>query len=157
MNSTLIDLAKQVRGKTLYLLAHVGEEEARFSGAGLHNTILWHAGHALVVIEQLCLVVPFGTKPAYPDGWFEIFGWDSKPAEVKTWPPLREVVAALTEQQERLVAKFESVDPASIDEPIGEPPHREPRRSVIVHGLHDEACHQGEIYLLMKLFRRGAK
>jgi hypothetical protein len=157
MDATLIDMATQVRGKTLYLLTHVGEDEARLSVAGLHNTILWHGGHAMVVIEQLCLVDPFGMEPSYPSGWFEMFGWNSKPSEVKVWPSLSEVVAALSEQRERLVAKLSSIDAATLDEPIGEPPHRSPRRSIIVHGLHDEACHQGEIYLLMKLLRRGAR
>lgn len=157
MDLTLIEMAKQVRGKTLRLLNGVDDEMAHYTPAGLHNTILWHAGHALVVVENLAMVHPFGTHPAYPEGWFELFGWNSKPAEVKAWPSMSDVHAQLLSQRERLVNFLSEIDSSALDETVGEPPNQQPRRGVIVHGLHDEACHQGEIYLLRKLWKLRAK
>ena len=53
-DSTLPTLLDEVRGKTLRLLAVVGERESLWSPPGLHNSIRWHAGHCYVVVEALC-------------------------------------------------------------------------------------------------------
>ena len=52
-DETLLQLAKGVRGKTLRILDGVSEEQAVWLPAGLHNHILWNAGHALIVVEHL--------------------------------------------------------------------------------------------------------
>jgi hypothetical protein len=42
------------------------------------------------------------------------------------------------------------------DEQLGRPSVADPRHTVrrsILHGLHDEACHCGEMYLLLKMRR----
>ena len=79
-DESLILLAREVRGKTLRLLDGVSDEDARYTPAGLNNTILWHAGHALVVVEHLSVVPATGRAPEYPQGWFESFSWKSATA-----------------------------------------------------------------------------
>ena len=82
MDATLLELLKEVRWKTLKLLEGVDESQARFTPEGLHNTILWHAGHALIVVEHLGFGAIPDFKPTYPADWFDKFSWSSKPATV---------------------------------------------------------------------------
>ena len=152
VDQTLLTLADEVRAKTLRRLDGVSEAEARFTGPGLNNSIAWHAGHALMLVEHLCIMPATGAVPQYPAGWFEIFGWQSRPAAVPpdAWPPLADVVARLREQWERLRSVINATSPDALDRII-DPTRGRTLRYSIVHGLHDEACHQGEIYLLRKL------
>src|SRR5215208_1495348 len=91
-DETLLLLASEVRGKTLRILdAVTSDEEVRFTGPGLNNSILWHAGHSIIVVEHLGLVPATGHAVAYPSGWFEKFGWKTEPAKVKEWPEVAEV------------------------------------------------------------------
>ena len=153
-DSTLLMLASEIRGKTLRVLGGVTEEEARFTGhAALGNSILWHAGHCLVVVERLAVVPAMGTgeAPVYPPGWWETFGAGSKPAEVTAWPTLSEIVALLNDQAARLLAVMKTLRQERMDQVIDAVNNRTLRFSIL-HGLHDEAQHQGEIQLLKKLW-----
>ena len=154
-DETLLTLADEVRGKTLRLLDGVPPGLAHFTGTGLSNSTLWHAGHALMLVEHLCIVPATGAAPQYPAGWFEVFSWNSVPAAVApgAWPALAEVVERLRGQHARLRAAIGNLSPQQLDRAAG-PSHRRPLRHSIVHGLHDEASHQGEIYLLRKLYVR---
>ena len=150
-DESLLLLAAEVRGKTLRILEGVTDEQARFSGpAGLNNSILWHAGHALVLVEHLCVAPASGRPPVYPPGWFETFGWQSVPATVTRWPRLAEVTERLREQSGRLTAALEALTPEQLDRVV-DPQRNRRLRYTILHGLHDEANHQGEMYLLRKI------
>ena len=149
-DESLLLLASEVRGKTLRLLDGVSDDVARFAPPDLNNSILWHAGHALVVVEHLGLMPATGRAAGYPAGWFDTFSWGSKPATVTAWPPLSEVVAALRDQLARLTAILQSLSPEQLDAIVDKNRNRTLRYSVL-HGLHDEAGHQGEIWLLRKL------
>jgi hypothetical protein len=152
-DATLLELVKEVRWKTLKILETVDGEMARFKPPGLNNTILWHAGHAAVVVEQLCFVVAAGTAPKTPPDWFEKFGWNSKPAMVTQWPSVAEVVDWLKDQRDRLIALVETFTPEQLDRIVGTAPRNRTVRGEIVHALHDEANHQGEMHLLKKLWK----
>ncbi len=152
-DDSLLLLLDEVRGKTLRLLEVVETPLDRWAPPGLQNTILWHAGHSYVLTEWLTLRA-LGRPPEIPDGWFALFSWKSRPAEVAKdrWPPLPEVIRHLEEQRERL----RRVIGGLTDEQLGSPSASDPRQTVrrsILHGLHDEACHCGEIRLLLKLQR----
>ena len=149
-DESLILLAHEVRGKTLRLLDGVSDDESRFTPPGLSNTILWHAGHALAVVERLSVVPATGDAPSYPPGWFETFGWKSEPATVTHW--LGEVIERLREQLPRLVRAIEALSPERLSSIL---PNNRTLRYSILHGLHDEAGHQGEMYLLRKMVRVG--
>ena len=149
-DQTLLILLNDVRGKTLRILDQVTEEQARFAPPGLQNSILWHAGHSYVVVEHLGVSRATGKPPVYPDGWFDKFSWQSKPATVKEWPTLAEVKEGLVEQQKRLAAAIQNLTEDQLADTRGDPKSR-PLRWAILHGLHDEADHQGEMWLLKKL------
>lgn len=151
-DETLLTLANEVRAKTLRRLDGVSAEVARFTAPGLNNSVLWHAGHALMLVEHLCIMPATGATPEYPPGWFELFGWDSRPASIppNAWPTLPQVVDRLREQLDRLHAALRPLSAEQLDRVL-EPPRKGTLRYSIVHGLHDEACHQGEIHLLRKL------
>lgn len=148
-DATLLMLLNDVRGKTLRLLDGVSEEEARFAPPGLSNTIVWHAGHVLVVTEHLGVTKASGAKPSYPGGWFEMFSWQSKPTPVTHWPALADVVTDLRAQQVRFAAAIGGMTNEQLERALD----GGTVRHSIVHGLHDEACHQGEIWLLRKLWK----
>ncbi|MCR4412374.1 MAG: DinB family protein [Thermoguttaceae bacterium] len=153
-DESLLLLFDEVRGKTLRLLDGVTDQEARWTPPGLHNHILWHAGHAYVLVESLVLE-SLGKRPQLPEGWFELFSWRSDPARVPRdrWPPLAQVVAELSAQHERLRRLIAGLGDAQLGGPTPGG-RRRTARYAIVHSLHDEACHSGEIWLLRKLLRR---
>lgn len=152
-DETLLLLAKDVRGKTLRLLEDVNDQQARFAAPGLNNTILWNAGHALIVVEHLGAMAATGRPAAYPSEWFDKFSWQSKPATVASWPGIEQVRAALREQLQRLTAAIEPLSPQQLSQ-ISDPAKNRTLRYSILHGLHDEAGHQGEIYLLKKMYAK---
>jgi len=152
-DETLLLLAKEIRGKTLKLLDGVTDEQARFAPPGLNNTILWHAGHALIVNEHLGVAPATGKEPSYPKDWFDKFSWTSKPATVTQWPSVAEVTSKLRDQLERLTAAISALRPERLSEIIDAPRNRTLRYSIL-HGLHDEAGHQGEMHLLKKLLAK---
>ena len=156
MDESLIQLANEVRAKTLWLLDGVTDEVAHFAAPGLTNSILWHAGHALVVVEYLGVAPATGRPPSVPEGWFDKFGWDSRPGNVTDWPSISDVVTELRGQLPRLTEAITALSPQQLNHVLG-PPHDESLRYLIVHGLHDEANHQGEIWLLRKMFAKSRK
>ncbi len=155
MDDSLMLLAREVRGKTLRLLDGIDDAQARFAAPGLNNSILWNAGHALIVVEHLSVAAATGKPPVYPPDWFDKFSWKSVPATVTAWPGVEEVRAALRDQLQRLTAVIETLSESQLAR-ITDPAKNRTLRYSILHGLHDEAGHQGEIYLLKKLYaKRG--
>ena len=153
-DETLLLLAKEVRGKTLRLLEGVDDRQALFAAPGLNNSILWQGGHALIVVEHLGVSPATGKPPAYPAGWFEKFSWQSKPATVTSWPEAEEVRGALRDQLQRLIAAIEPLSEEKLNQVVDTARNRTLRYSIL-HGLHDEAGHQGEMYLLKKMYAKG--
>ena len=148
---TLVLLLDEVRGKTLAILEGLSQAQARWAPAGLHNSILWHAGHAYVVVEWLTLTA-LGRQPQMPPGWFDLFSWDSEPATTAddAWPQLQAVRGQLLEQHQRLRALIAGLSEEQLRSPSQERSGA-PVRYSILHALHDEAGHGGEIWLLRKL------
>ncbi len=154
MDQTLMMLAKEVRGKTLRILEGLTDDQARFKAPGLDNSILWHAGHACVVVEHLA-AAPITGSVDLPEGWFDTFSWKSNPATVTRWPALADVRTRLTGQLERLLPLIEALSDAQLDQVL-DPARNRTLRYSILHGFHDEACHQGEMWLLKKMSQTNA-
>jgi hypothetical protein len=158
---SLLTMFDEVRGKTLFLV-DVPRDAALWAPPGTSNSILWHAGHALCVVERLTLTALEGRDdepPALPPGWWDLFGWDSTPAEtpVNAWPETAAVVDELRRQHARIRAVLANLSTEALDRPLDLPDypwHGYSRRFILVHGIHDEACHGGEIWLLRKLYER---
>lgn len=152
---TLATFVDDVRKKTLKLLDGVPEDKARAVPAPhLANHLLWYAGHVYVVTEALTYG-SLGQVPSYPEGWFAMFSWESKPKTVAAdkWPTLGRVVEQLRSQHERIRAVVAGLDEATLARKP-EAPSMQWIPSVrwgILHAFHDEANHQGETYLLKKI------
>ena len=152
-DETLLLLLDEVRHRTLKLLDGLTDAQARWAPPGLHNSILWHAGHSYILLEWFTMQA-LGAQPACPEHWFETFSWASRPASVPAdrWPPLEQVVQELRVQHGRIRKIVSNLS----DEELASPSFHAPEQTVryrIVHALHDEACHSGEIWLLRKLQR----
>ena len=152
-DETLVLLGTEVRGKTVRLLQGVSDREARWTPEGLSNNIVWHAGHSLWVVEALGLAPATGKGLQLPDGWKELFAAGSKPSPATAWPALAEVVDRLQEQLTRLTGAIRGLSQERLSQ-IVDPARNRTLRYSILHGIHDEAGHQGEIYLLKKLIAR---
>ncbi len=156
MIQPLKTLVTQVRGATLDLVQGVPDDWLTWSPEGTANHILWHAGHALCVQEVLTLQ-PVAGGDRLPAGWAETFGQDCRPVAATTEWPTRTELADLLKQQ--MTRALETLEEHADD--LASTPQREPAGAGwplldgIVHGWHDEARHQGEMYLLFKL-QRGA-
>jgi hypothetical protein len=150
-DKTLLMLLDDVRGKTLSELEGLDETHARWAPPGLQNSCLWHGGHAYMVTEFLTTRA-LGLAPQMPQGWMKMFSWESNPAHVspESWPPLDEVREALIGQHERLRTLISGLSTEQLDAPEAGNPSRSVRYA-IMHGLHDEARHSGEISLLRKM------
>jgi hypothetical protein len=146
----LIELARQVRGDTLTLLAAAPDSWLTWAPPGTSNHILWHAGHALWLGDVLA-VEPITGRSELPAGWAETFGMDCRPvSQTRDWPSRATIAQHLTAQLKRIEQRLADLSPQRLQDPrpvLG----RRSLVSAIVHGLHDEAKHQGEMYLLMKL------
>jgi DinB superfamily len=154
-DATLLLLMDEVRGKTVRLLATIAAEDAAWAPPGLQNTILWHAGHSYFLLEWLANE-GLGHSVRMPAGWYELFSWDSLPGQIAadSWPQLVEVIAALREQHERMRRIVGGLTGAELDQPSVRNPAKAVRYEIL-HALHDEACHCGEIHLLRKLRASG--
>ena len=155
---TLAELAGQVRRGTLHLLQVPDERWLHWSPPGTSNHILWHAGHALWAQDVLS-IEPLTGKSELPRDWARRFGQHCQPVvETTAWPPAEEVAALLARQLERfaelLVEHAETIADRADDPPAN---GGWPLLAGMIHAWHDEARHQGEMYLLQKLCRaRGS-
>ncbi len=156
-DQTLLALLAEIRGSLLRSLSGVDETMARWRTPGLANNILWHAGHAYIVAEWLTMG-PLGLEPVAPPGWFELFSWESRPADIpaERFPTLAEVVQKLEEQQQRLQTIFVSLGELDLKNAAVDQPDQSVR-AVIVHAFQDEAAHRGEIRMLRKLLALANK
>jgi hypothetical protein len=145
-------MIRQVRGETLCLLAAAPEDGLTWAPPGTSNHILWHAGHALWVADLLC-IEPITGHSELPPGWEAKFGSECQPvATTREWPSRREVQQMLSAQQLRMERLLSGLSASQLNDLR---PVIDDRNLVssIVHGLHDEAKHQGEMFLLLKLLR----
>jgi hypothetical protein len=146
----LIELARQVRGETLRLLEAAPEAWLTWAPPGTSNHILWHAGHALWVGDVLT-IEPITGASELPPGWAETFGMNCRPvSQTRDWPPRSTIHRHLTSQLARIVQLLSALPAERLADPRPVLDHHS-LVSAIVHGLHDEAKHQGEMYLLLKL------
>jgi hypothetical protein len=147
----LEELARQVRTGTLQLFRAAPEAWLTWAPEGTSNHILWHAGHALWLQDALC-VQPLTRKSELPAAWDATFGAHCRPvAPTSHWPSRKEVESLLDAQLVRLLELFGTE--ASRLTRIEDTPAQSTLTRGIIHGLHDEARHQGEMYLLSKLCR----
>jgi hypothetical protein len=70
---------------------------------------------------------------------------------VTEWPAVSAVKSALRDQLQRLTSVLKAVTPEQLARVV-DPPHT--LRYSITHGLHDEAIHSGEMWLLRKMYAK---
>ena len=153
ISTTLQELAKQVRGDTLQIFDAAQPSWLNYAPPGTSNHILWHAGHALWLQDVLCVRLLTG-RGELPAGWAEKFGSNCRPLnQTADWPnrdQLRELLRGQLRRVLELLARAPAERLAETADPDRGPAAVSDR---IIHGLHDEAKHSGEMYLILKLCR----
>lgn len=150
--ATLQELATQVRNSTLKNLTQSDTAALLFAPAGTSNHMIWHAGHALWVVDLLGVSLLTG-ESELPDGWADTFGMNCRPVvETTDWPDRDFLATLLSKQLDRLVSVLSETTEDQLAQPAD--PSRGPMSvsARIIHGLHDEARHCGEMHLLNKIF-----
>jgi hypothetical protein len=143
-------LARDVRGDTLEFLTTSTSGNLMWTPDGTSNHVLWHAGHALWLQDLMC-VEPITGRSELPPEWADRFGMDSQPQTVSTWPPHSEIEELLVSQLDRILDLLDDVTNSALSAPV---PRLGGKRTLcgwIIHGLHDEAKHSGEMHLLRKM------
>jgi hypothetical protein len=146
----LQELAREVRQGTLQILAAAQAAWLTWTPPRTSNHILWHAGHALWLQDLMC-VQPLSGESELPAGWAERFGMKSDPASTSIWPDRADVQQLLEAQLERMLKLLGEVSPSQLSRPARSLGGGRSLVGWIIHGLHDEARHSGEMYLLWKL------
>jgi hypothetical protein len=149
----LAELAREVRSSTLELLRASDSRWLTWSPQGTSNHILWHAGHTLWLQDALT-VLPLTGGSDLPRGWAAQFGQNSRPKLHADWPEAEVVGRLLQNQLERIEKLLSDHAELILARPNKPPPNGGwPLVPGMIHGWHDEARHQGEMYLLYKLAR----
>jgi DinB superfamily len=148
---TIQELARQVRRGTLERLDAAPADRLTWAPPGTSNHILWHAGHALWLQGGLCLEPLTGNSQLPPD-WEKTFGMNCRPVkQTSRWPSREELKELLSVQLDQIIAAIGTASESRLAEVVN--PRGDTLAGRIIHGLHDEARHQGEMYLLLKLCR----
>jgi hypothetical protein len=114
---------------------------------------LWHAGHALW-LQDILTIRPLTGHSELPRGWSTQFGQNSRPELHSAWPTLAEVRVLLENQLSQIETLLSEHAEIILTTPHAIPPSGGwPLVPGMIHGWHDEARHQGEMYLLYKLAR----
>jgi hypothetical protein len=151
-------VVEEIRGKTLKLLAEACDNELLWAPPGLSNHILWHAGHALWLGDLLGIEPITGVREL-PPGWSATFGQNCRPVrETTTWPARDEIRERLESQKNRLIEEVGKLSKKDLCQPPRSQKLGTERTLgyLIVHGMHDEANHQGEMRLLLKMQRTSS-
>lgn len=149
----LEELVRQVRSDTLRLLGAATDAQLLWAPPHTSNHVLWHAGHALW-LQGVLGVQPIVGGSELPAGWAETFGMNCRPvASTTNWPSREEVRRMLSAQRDRLISLLSKLPAEALAAPHSHGSRRRGLVESLIHGLHDEAKHQGEMYLLIKLFR----
>jgi len=147
------ELARQVRGGTIQMLTGAQPQWLTWAPPGTSNHLLWHAGHAVWLQDVLCLQ-PITGRSSLPAGWAETFGMNCRPVRTTTeWPSVARLQSLLGEKLERILEALQQMNDAALGKVANA--RGDTLAARIIHGLHDEAKHQGEMYLLLKLCRAG--
>jgi hypothetical protein len=147
----LAELARQVRKCTIELLDATNSAMLTWTPPGTSNHILWHAGHALW-LQDLLTIQPITGRSELPDDWARKFGQHSEPATISDWPDEEEVCSHLDAQLRRIQELLsQHAERIASDANKISPQCGWPLLAGMIHGWHDEARHQGEMYLLYKL------
>lgn len=148
----LAETARQVRAKTLEVLEAGPESALTWAPRGTRNHIIWHAGHILWVGDVLGLEL-LGERGLSLAGWPGMFAQDSDPAVSRRDPPGRaEIARLLRAQHDRFLALLPNADAGRYTAVVWE---KFRVADLLIHGLHDEGKHTGEMYLLVKMARAG--
>jgi hypothetical protein len=151
--SDLAILAYQVRECTLRLFDETEPGALTWTPPGTVNHILWHAGHTVWVADVLTTVAISGNSEL-PAWWAEKFGQHSRPATINEWPERTEIRARLESQLKHILDLLHEHRKMIVEKANHAPREGDwPLLYGMIHGWHDEARHQGEIYLLQKLRR----
>ncbi|OZM56309.1 hypothetical protein CIB95_12910 [Lottiidibacillus patelloidae] len=106
MEKQLYKQLEFVRFQTIKLLESTTEELADQIPTGFNNNIRWNLGHIYVSLDNL-LYSHLGEEPEISDDYFNMFHFNTSPADWKDKPPtLEELKEKLVSQEKRIKETF---------------------------------------------------
>ena len=122
------------------------------AGVAAHLPSVWNAGHVLVREGDPAGVAAAANRP--PAWLYDLVTTNSAleadPAKVGDGPTAAQVQAKLIAQLDEFIAAISTLTDDRLSQPAG-PDDDKTLRGLIAYGMHHEAGHQGEMYLLKKL------
>jgi len=158
-DASLLVVLDEARKKTLRVVDGITRKHALWTPPGERNHILWNTGHIYCMVERVTTAALTGiteVPESLPENWWTMFGWNSQPDQIdrEAWPNPSEIVEQLYEQHHRLRHYLASIPEHELaSAPDGKQASSESKttRGLILHALHDESFHAGQIWLLRKL------
>ncbi|WP_054957536.1 DinB family protein [Paenibacillus dakarensis] len=154
MSSSIIHSAKAIHNMAIHQIQSIPEELFDIQAPQFNNTIRWHAGHIIVVLNHfLSMSIPYSYE--VPEGYKGLFGPGTKPADWDVTPPTKdELVQQLSEQLEHL----SEVTPDMLEETLKSPvdlgsKHFEKAGELFNFALLHEAMHLGNISSMLKVVK----
>ena len=155
MNEKMIfDLFEFGRNSTLQAAKDITEENADVIPNGFPNSLRWQLGHMYASVEGI--VFHFANETMnFPEGFVELFNRGTSPKDWKTTPPtLEEIIALLSEQQNRVKETFTG----RLDEKISQPFSAGPLKLETIGELLSFASfHESEHIGIIKSLKQAVK
>ncbi|WCN39357.1 DinB family protein [Aneurinibacillus uraniidurans] len=152
MENFLFNHLNFARNVTLRIAQEVTEEQADIIPEGFNNNIRWNLGHIYLIQEQFAF--HFIDEPKLiPDGFRELFGLGTKPADWTIQPPtLSEIIELLQEQPVRIKEKLENRLTETLTTPFTFPGlAMNTVGEILTLSLYHEGAHAETIKALKKL------
>lgn len=149
-SEVLAEAFSQVRGYTLNFLKQAPDSVLLWTPPTLRNHIIWRAGHALWGIDLLVIQTLTGATEL-PPGWASLFCEGSIPQPGLDWPDRNALLQKLDKQRSRVLEVLADLDPVKLSQPAEGFSARRNLGGWILHAIHDEAMHQGESFLIIKM------
>lgn len=157
--NSLADTFETVRALSKSFISKIDEKDIHESiviNGKEMNSPYWIVAH-LAWAEAFLILATLGAEESPEEeekyDWLNEYGFGTKPAEVKTKPPLSEVIEAMDYIHERAMKHLRSLDDAFLDEKnkfnmtFG---GKKDNRIAVHHAIRHEPMHIGQLTWFMK-------
>lgn len=152
MNHLLFKQFELTRAYFIKTAESVSKDIANVQPAGFNNTLHWHIGHVLTLVEQIMFGYPH--KSAHlPANYIELFGSGTKPADWKDdVPAVDELIRQLKDQ----LVRIHQIPAERLNERLEKPiMGLETFGELACLAILDEATHMGQMKAMKRIIEHS--